>query len=78
MALRSGALRRSLELEKAMREEPHKGIDVPFRRGQEQSLLSFHMLGYTKKVSICKSGRGSSPDTKSAVILILDFYNYER
>lgn len=31
------------------------------------------MLGYSKKVAVCESGGGPSPDTKSSGTFILDF-----
>ena len=48
-------------------------ISALIKETQESSLAPSTMLGYSKKTAVYEPGWESSPDTKSASILILDF-----
>ena len=49
------------------------GISALIRRDMREMMSLSAMQGYSKKVAICKPGRGLSPDPESVGTLILDF-----
>ena len=67
-----GAFGRSLVHEiRALR----KGISA-LRRRDKKDMISLHHVRTSKKVAICKPGKGLSPGTKLASTLKLDFPAY--
>ena len=51
-------------------------ISASIRRDMTKLISLFNLSGYTEKNTICKQGKGLSPETKSTSTLILDFPAY--
>ena len=57
-----------------MREEFSRVGLVPLKKRLQKTLVSpSFMLGYSKMMAVYETGRRLSPDTESAVFLILNF-----